>query len=744
MTFETWDCSSEGYDYKVNPFEIFEPINFAEILLALARFDFVPLIDFVKALLANSPGFLYAGLVPFFGEPFFEQEQVAHCNAKGLEPRGEFLLNTLMEKDMFIDIDHMSHRMLDGFGDTKGTLQVFQDSDGTRGYAYPPISGHPVIRKDYDGVNSIKNELTHTVRRVKLIRELGGLVAVNVPRGKCKTTREWITGDDGVFGYNDIVAIMDGDNECDDESKCDPSDPDACQGIGDESCDAEVPFYGEGHPAISLSHDMGSFLKLPGPRFGPDGKACDNYDPNAPRLRYPFKAFDMSGEFSPQRTGDRCFDFNEDGLAHVGLLPDLLADVRTISGRVAPHVDLGPFFNSAETFIRMWERIENCTPDEDAPTIGCNAPPTVSAEDVPISFTATATDDCDGGAASSITHFECHLGFEDDERCADFITPPSCVVRIDGGTITVLDPGEWGDRVNWTVLAVDNFGNEQQVICEIEVPAPDLFVEKTCPPEPAAPGTEITFSLEYGNMGSLPGYRVSLTEQLPAGTTFVSASKPVCAQTGGNLSFCPGDCVEPALCRGDVAPGFMETIEITVRVDTTTGELLNAAFIKNQIQRCNPAHSSDMDTCISVVEAPDLEVTNTGPDRAIQGTSAEFILTVTNGGAGPAEHVVLVDRFNPWLMDCTTLVTNPTQGTCRTDCDFGVVTCDLGVVRGGQSASVPISIPVLTATGVSGVIDNCAEVTTTTPETSTANNSMCIQVPVKRVTFFRPFRRPRR
>ncbi len=58
------------------------------------------------------------------------------------------------------------------------------------------------------------------------------------------------------------------------------------------------------------------------------------------------------------QAGTREFDVNLDGMAHYGMLPDLLQDsanVARASGQ--PHL-LHPLFRSAEFYLRMWERIE--------------------------------------------------------------------------------------------------------------------------------------------------------------------------------------------------------------------------------------------------------------------------------------------------------------------------------------------------------------------------------------------------
>ena len=58
---------------------------------------------------------------------------------------------------------------------------------------------------------------------------------------------------------------------------------------------------------------------------------------------------------SQQVTGFKTFDYNVDGLAHIGLVPDMVAD----SSRVGmdPHY-VESLFCSAEAYIRVWERAD--------------------------------------------------------------------------------------------------------------------------------------------------------------------------------------------------------------------------------------------------------------------------------------------------------------------------------------------------------------------------------------------------
>jgi hypothetical protein len=98
-----------------------------------------------------------------------------------------------------------------------------------------------------------------------------------------------------------------------------------------------------GFVGVGLGTDTNGFSSLPGPR--PDARAHP--------LRYPFTSYDGSVTFTRERTGTRTFDLNRDGVAHYGLIPDLIADMeRTRAGRRA----VALLFNSAEAYVETWQR----------------------------------------------------------------------------------------------------------------------------------------------------------------------------------------------------------------------------------------------------------------------------------------------------------------------------------------------------------------------------------------------------
>ncbi|WAS90741.1 membrane dipeptidase [Nannocystis punicea] len=106
-----------------------------------------------------------------------------------------------------------------------------------------------------------------------------------------------------------------------------------------------------GYPAEGFGFDLNGFAGARGPRFG-DG-VCPT--PQTDPVTYPFSSFAGDIEFTPPVVGNRELDFNTEGLAHIGLLPELIEDARRDA---VDEADLEPLFRSAEGYIRMWELAE--------------------------------------------------------------------------------------------------------------------------------------------------------------------------------------------------------------------------------------------------------------------------------------------------------------------------------------------------------------------------------------------------
>ena len=60
-----------------------------------------------------------------------------------------------------------------------------------------------------------------------------------------------------------------------------------------------------------------------------------------------------SGALIRYKMDQRPFDFNEDGLANYGLIPDMLQDLKNLG---LPPKDFEALFASAESYLQTWEK----------------------------------------------------------------------------------------------------------------------------------------------------------------------------------------------------------------------------------------------------------------------------------------------------------------------------------------------------------------------------------------------------
>lgn len=328
--FNIRECVNDGYNFK---------------------FDF------------NDPAGKFGAFLVFGITSYPNYTEQAHCNAKGLTIKGEFLMQELMDKGMLIDIDHMSVRGLES------ALDLAEARN------YPLVASHVNLLDQ--GI--AKDERGRTLSQLSRIRNLGGMVGVGMFKGGDRF---------GVIEYdddNDPATPAPVTNDCGNSSK-----------IFAQKYLFAVQEMGA--LGVALGSDFNGMTQHPGPRFG--SNACkdpatglsDGF-PQSNKVQYPF-TIPGFGSFNKQVTGDRTFDINEDGLAHVDLVPDFLADLKNVG---LSNADLDPLFNSAEAYIQMWERSEVAS-DSTPPVI--TAPADIMVNNYPEQATAvvnfaaaTATDD---------------------------------------------------------------------------------------------------------------------------------------------------------------------------------------------------------------------------------------------------------------------------------------------------------------------------------------------------------------
>jgi hypothetical protein len=105
------------------------------------------------------------------------------------------------------------------------------------------------------------------------------------------------------------------------------------------------------YPGLGFGFDLNGFAGAPRARFGERANCSAPQTDNG--VTYPFTSYAGDVVFQQPMVGTRTIDFNTEGMAHLGLVPELIQDV--LLDEVSRD-DLAALFHSAEGYIRVWER----------------------------------------------------------------------------------------------------------------------------------------------------------------------------------------------------------------------------------------------------------------------------------------------------------------------------------------------------------------------------------------------------
>ena len=287
------------------------------------------------------------------------------------------------------------------------------------------------------------------------------------------------------------------------------------------------------------------------------------------------------------------------------------------------------------------------------------------------------------------------------------------VLTLSGSTFESVPFNGGVERLSWGEGSISAFGNSEWKFFKHNastVKCADLTLTKTDSPDPVTAGSTLTYTLSVTNNGPDDATDVTLTDTLPAGVTFDSATpdQGTCNEAGGIVT-----------CDlGTIANGASVDVTIEVTVDSSTINILtNMAEVEgNEIDPDDTNNSASEDTNVNT-EA-DLSVAKTDdPDPVIAGNSLTYTVTVTNNGPSDATGVELTDTLPAGV---TFALGTPDQGTCNEA--GGIVTCDLGTIVNGASVDVTIEVTVDSST--INTLTNNASVTTTIIDPNAANNTV--------------------
>ncbi|MEX2561184.1 MAG: hypothetical protein WD403_14780, partial [Pirellulales bacterium] len=231
---------------------------------------------------------------------------------------------------------------------------------------------------------------------------------------------------------------------------------------------------------------------------------------------------------------------------------------------------------------------------------------------------------------------------------------------------------------------LSNVARSVTIVAGVPRTAADLAVVKSDDPDPVLPGEALEYTITVENLSAEHrARRVQLTDLLPAGAIFISAtsSHGFVRESGGVV----------VAELGTLFPGEVATVSILV-TPTAAGELLNSAVATTASGDINVFDNVGAETT-EVLAAPAtaadlLVVKGDSPDPVCRGEELVYTITVTNTSAiNPAFDVVLTDVL-PRGVELLEL--DSSQGTIS-EAD-GIVFAELGTLDPGATAIVEIVV----------------------------------------------------
>jgi uncharacterized repeat protein (TIGR01451 family) len=249
-------------------------------------------------------------------------------------------------------------------------------------------------------------------------------------------------------------------------------------------------------------------------------------------------------------------------------------------------------------------------------------------------------------------------------------------------------------------------------------PSADVLIMKTASVNPAEVGRIFTYNIEVSNAGPDAANAVTVTDALPAGMTFTSATP-----SQGSCDFASGTLT----CQlGALAMNGSASVVLQVK-PRQTGTLTNTASV-TAAESDPDTSDNDATSTINVIKTADLKIAKTdSPDPVFVGEQVTYTLLVTNlGTLNTATGVTLTDSL-PTSMTFVSATT--TQGSLVTPPvgSTGVITADIASLAVNAQATVTVTVKATQ----SGSITNTATVSGNETDTNNTNNTATQTTTVK-------------
>ena len=262
--------------------------------------------------------------------------------------------------------------------------------------------------------------------------------------------------------------------------------------------------------------------------------------------------------------------------------------------------------------------------------ITCTCPTQVISCD-PIVWNCTVTNNGDGAAEGVVVNCRLPDGLVCDGRTGTTEHFIGTLMPGESRTITSNCTASRPGTFTKTCVVSATNANTAEASCTTTVKQPSLAITKSSSRQVWKLGRPITWSITVSSNGDIAANDVMLSDMVPAGTTFKSASN------GGTLQ---GNQVVWNL--GTLGVGESRTVEM-VTIANSQGTVRNTATVRAY---CAPDASANAEVRVEGIPAILLECIDVDDPIEVGGTET-YVIDVTNQGTAPDHNVVIVVTLPP-------------------------------------------------------------------------------------------------
>ncbi|MDO8277025.1 MAG: SdrD B-like domain-containing protein [Burkholderiaceae bacterium] len=241
------------------------------------------------------------------------------------------------------------------------------------------------------------------------------------------------------------------------------------------------------------------------------------------------------------------------------------------------------------------------------------------------------------------------------------------------------------------------------------VTAGDLMITKAGPTTMVG-GATGTYSLVVSNLGPTVAQNTTVTDNMPAGMTLLSASVRPAGAFALNVTPTGLSATTSSFGIG------VSTITLVVRAEISTvgTTVTNVASVASGLTETDSTNNSA--SASTRVVGVDLSLTKQGPGSVATGATATYTLVIVNAGPSVAANVTVSDAMPAGLTLASASVMSGSFTLVTTTASLSALASSMPV------GTAVIALTVNVGPEVVGSVTNVARVTSTTPDTQPNNN----------------------